>query len=68
MATVLYSDVNYYGPHLESMARQWRPFESLVSRAIACVVQYVRDESAKRYLRELPDYLLEDIGVKRDEL
>ena len=68
MATVLYSDVKYYGPHFESMAKQWRQIDLALAGAITSVVRYFRNRNAKRYLREMPDYLLEDIGVMRCQL
>ena len=68
MSTVLYTDVRYYGPHFESMARQWRQIECAVVGAVKVIDRYFANRAAKQYLRELPDYLLEDIGVERYQL
>ncbi len=68
MSTVLYTDVRYYGPHFESMARQWRNTEQAIVGAVVAVNRYFANRAAKQYLRELPDYLLEDIGVNRFQL
>ncbi len=68
MATVLYSDVRYYGPHFESMAAQWRQFDKALGSLVNNVVGYFQDRAAKRYLRSLPEYLLEDMGLDRSML
>ena len=68
MATVLYTDVRYYGPHFESMAAQWRQIDAALNQVFSSVAGYFRNRAAKAYLRELPEYLLEDIGVSRREL
>ena len=68
MSTILYSNVRYYGPHFESMAREWRRLGENTANVFKAVAKYFNDESAKRHLREMPDYLLEDIGVSRYQL
>ena len=68
MATVLYTDVRYYGPHFESMAKQWRQIDNALSGLVGNVVGYFQDRAAKRYLRSLPEYLLEDMGLDRSML
>ncbi|MEM7206357.1 MAG: DUF1127 domain-containing protein [Pseudomonadota bacterium] len=68
MATILYTDVRYYSAHFESMAAQWRQFDSAIRRLGAIPARYFRNREAKRYLRSLPDYLLDDIGIDRSYL
>ena len=68
MATIMYSDQRYYSSHFESMAQQWRQMDNALAGALMSVVRYFRNRSAKRYLRELPDYLLDDIGISREQL
>ena len=39
-----------------------------IGNSMIAVSEYFRNREAKRHLRQLPEYLLEDIGVSRDDL
>ena len=63
MATIFNTDERYYGHHFESMAQQWRQFDAALAAIGSAVVKTFRDQESKRYLRTMPDYMLDDIGI-----
>jgi len=68
MATIMYINVRYYAAHFESMASQWRALDNAIKRLLEMPVRYFRHRAVKRYLRSLPDYLLDDVGLDRSDL
>jgi len=68
VTTIFFTDVSDNRPNFETITRQWRQLGAVVTASGSAVVKYFRDRETKSYLRTLPDYLLDDVGIKRYEI
>ena len=55
-------------PRQTMFARAWRPAADAFTSALRVIFFGSRRRVVRRHLAELPDYLLRDIGIRRDQI